>query len=622
MLCRCFLLGFLPLLLSAFAAGANDGAQGQTRVELTEYQFWRGELSAAPKALDAVTSLPWQAASLKNRQLPLTVAANWLAFQLSNDSADSRSYYLSLANSFSLSEAGLFISGHNSALQPLPFALTADHQRSGKIVLAPQEKVTLYLFLVSREQVNLPLKLTDAGLYQQTYQETTFTQGLTLGGIASLACVLLLVFIICGNSNALLLFAYTLCQLLWLSVLQGRNLAYYFPDIPIFIGAELPVLTLLSAVLLISFCRRRFELNTLEPFLSKTLGWLALGLSVYLVPAMLFPGGFNLILTLLVYSLVALLLLAIALYLRQKQQRLATLFALVAAVQFLFCLGNLFNLENYSLGVLAGNAGFYQSTAWLNAVLIILLHSRHLFNKLEDTRTLQQEAIANARASQQAQDELLALQEENQEQLEIRVQERTLELNIALQELESANRELAKKNTIDELSGLFNRRHYDQKMLAEYRRSKRNLTALSIVVIDIDHFKKVNDNFGHLAGDQCIVWVANHIKQSLKRSSDIGCRYGGEEFCLILPDTEPLGAYALAETLRLAIAEHPMVFENKEIPLTVSCGISTYQQQADVHPEQIFAAADKALYNAKNSGRNQVQQVYIDPLISPESSHE
>jgi len=292
-------------------------------------------------------------------------------------------------------------------------------------------------------------------------------------------------------------------------------------------------------------------------------------------------------------------------------------------VPLVFSLFSLVQAGDYSLGIFAGNAALYKLVAWLNAMLLVLLLCRQLHHKLEDTRSLQQEALASAKASQLAQEELLALQEESQEQLEIRVQERTLELNIALQELESANRELAKKNTIDELSGLYNRRHYDQKILAEYRRSKRNLTPLSIVVIDIDHFKKVNDNYGHLAGDQCIVWVANHIKQALKRSSDIGCRYGGEEFCLILPDTEPLGAYALAETLRLAIAERPMVFENKEIPLTVSCGITTYQQQAHVQPEQIFAAADKALYNAKDSGRNQVQQqVYIDPIISPEPSYE
>ncbi|NQZ21338.1 MAG: diguanylate cyclase [Colwellia sp.] len=195
-----------------------------------------------------------------------------------------------------------------------------------------------------------------------------------------------------------------------------------------------------------------------------------------------------------------------------------------------------------------------------------------------------------------------------QDELESKVQERTLELNIALQELEEVNKELQEKNTLDELTGLYNRRHYDQKILAEYRRSRRNLTPLSLVVIDIDHFKQVNDNYGHLAGDACLVVVATCIKQCLRRSADIGCRYGGEEFCLILPETDSEGALALAEELRESIETCHANYNGIDISLTISCGSSTYQQQKHVKPEHLFAVADQALYQAKNNGRNQVQQ--------------
>jgi diguanylate cyclase (GGDEF)-like protein len=197
---------------------------------------------------------------------------------------------------------------------------------------------------------------------------------------------------------------------------------------------------------------------------------------------------------------------------------------------------------------------------------------------------------------------------EDNDELESKVQERTLELNIALQELEDANQELQEKNTLDELTGLYNRRFYDQKILAEYRRSRRNLTPLSLVVIDIDHFKQVNDTYGHLAGDECLVAVAACIKQCLRRSADISCRYGGEEFCLILPETDSKGAIALAEELRESIETCQISYNNIVIKLTISCGISTYLQQKNVKPEHIFAVADKALYKAKNNGRNQVNQ--------------
>lgn len=219
-----------------------------------------------------------------------------------------------------------------------------------------------------------------------------------------------------------------------------------------------------------------------------------------------------------------------------------------------------------------------------------------------------EQAIRTAKDSYQI---LLDQQQESQDLLEERVQERTLELHITLQELEEANRELEQKNTLDELTGLYNRRFYDQKILAEYRRSKRNLTPLSLLIIDIDHFKAVNDNYGHLAGDNCLVWLSKHLKQSIKRGSDMAFRYGGEEFCIILPDTDEKGAMVFAEALRKNIEHQVCRHEEIEIPLTISSGIFTYVQQDGVKPEQIFTRADKALYEAKNKGRNQTQ-VYKD----------
>lgn len=203
---------------------------------------------------------------------------------------------------------------------------------------------------------------------------------------------------------------------------------------------------------------------------------------------------------------------------------------------------------------------------------------------------------------------LIEEQQDNQDLLEERVQERTLELNIALQELESVNQELERINIQDELTGLHNRRFYDQKIVAEYRRSRRNHTPLSLIVIDIDHFKAINDNHGHLAGDHCLVVLAKYVKQSLKRSTDKAFRYGGEEFCITLPDTDAEGAFIMTEALRKDISEQVINYGGIEISLTISCGISTYQQEADIGPEQIFSAADKALYQAKHNGRNQTIQ--------------
>lgn len=243
---------------------------------------------------------------------------------------------------------------------------------------------------------------------------------------------------------------------------------------------------------------------------------------------------------------------------------------------------------------------------WCLIALACYLIGRSYFLYVENEKNIQQQLLASLAASKSAQDELLTIQQESQEQLEQNVQERTLELNIALQELEEANQELRERNTKDELTGLFNRRHYDQKIVAEYRRSRRNLTPLSLIVVDIDYFKNVNDNYGHLAGDRCLKEVAKLMTSQLHRSSDIGFRYGGEEFCLILPETTHAGATSLAESLRKVIESQVISFEEHKIGLTISCGVATYEQEKNITPEKIFACADLALYQAKQAGRNRV----------------
>lgn len=287
-----------------------------------------------------------------------------------------------------------------------------------------------------------------------------------------------------------------------------------------------------------------------------------------------------------------------------SENRLLLMFLLVVMLQLGFnFLAYLFDYLHYSPQVITQ---LDMLSFWGMAIMMLNLMGRKYYYHLENEKLVQQEALNSARASDLAQQNLMLLQEDSQEQLESRVQERTLELNIALQELEEVNRELEEINTLDELSGLYNRRYYDQKILAEFRRSRRNLTPLSLILVDIDHFKTVNDTYGHLMGDKCIVEVANMIKSLLRRSADVGCRYGGEEFCLILPETDNKGALVLAQEICQSIRQHNICEEEHIIALTVSCGVTTYQQEKDVTPDIIFASADKALYSAKQAGRDQV----------------
>lgn len=242
---------------------------------------------------------------------------------------------------------------------------------------------------------------------------------------------------------------------------------------------------------------------------------------------------------------------------------------------------------------------------FISLLIFIIYYHRYCLVFFASQQTIiNEQALTFEQAKKKLEDEIQDIQYE----FDNKVQERTLELNITLQELEEVNKELAAKTTIDDLTGLFNRRYYDQKISAEYRRSYRNKTPLCLIIVDIDHFKKVNDTYGHSVGDDCLKALAKQLKKASLRSADIVCRYGGEEFCIILPETDGNGGVHFAEILRKEVEELSFSFQETAIPITISCGVSVYEQQNDnVDTEALFCAADKALYYAKQQGRNQVK---------------
>ena len=161
----------------------------------------------------------------------------------------------------------------------------------------------------------------------------------------------------------------------------------------------------------------------------------------------------------------------------------------------------------------------------------------------------------------------------------------------------------------DGLTGIANRRHFDVAMEKEWRRAKRNGTALTLLMIDIDYFKAYNDHYGHQQGDQCLIQVAAALSGMLKRPCDMMARYGGEEFAVILPETDGEQARMMAETMRLRTLElalpHAQGGGSGGL-VSVSIGIATQVADVPVAISDLIGAADRALYCAKRSGRNRI----------------
>lgn len=169
-------------------------------------------------------------------------------------------------------------------------------------------------------------------------------------------------------------------------------------------------------------------------------------------------------------------------------------------------------------------------------------------------------------------------------------------------------------SSVDELTGIANRRRFDVILSLEWRRAVRRTAPLSLALVDIDHFKSYNDNYGHIAGDDCLSAVAKALAGSLDRAGDVVARYGGEEFAVVLPDTDVSGAGEVGERLRGSIEKLNIHHSHSPVAdrVTISLGTASTVPSKDVSPQTLTEAADNMLYEAKREGRNRVRSTTLD----------
>jgi diguanylate cyclase (GGDEF)-like protein len=190
----------------------------------------------------------------------------------------------------------------------------------------------------------------------------------------------------------------------------------------------------------------------------------------------------------------------------------------------------------------------------------------------------------------------------------LRSKEETDRRLVRERELTADNRRLQRLSVVDAVTGVPNRRGFDQTLERVWRSAVRNQVNVALVMIDVDFFKPYNDRLGHLAGDQCLRRVAEALRQALKRPDDFLARYGGEEFAVILPQTDAAGAGVVAERLRTGIENLGIVHPASLIAdrLTISQGFACLLPGRGEAASVLIAMADEALYKAKGSGRNQI----------------
>jgi len=219
-------------------------------------------------------------------------------------------------------------------------------------------------------------------------------------------------------------------------------------------------------------------------------------------------------------------------------------------------------------------------------------------------------ALAYRYAALRAENETMV--REANEQLERNVSRRTAELSAALEQLAEANSRLRESNRRDVLTGMFNRRHFREVFEQMLQQAHETRQPLSLMLIDLDHFKHVNDEYGHLAGDECLRALSRMLNQCLSTESGaVVARFGGEEFVVVLPGVASPRVLDVAEKVRKHIGAEPVHYAGQQISITASIGVHTVPAGASASADEVLHHADDALYSAKNAGRNRVHAAAV-----------
>lgn len=553
----------------------------------------------------------WQPLNHDLTTLEMSDNQHWFRFTLEDLSA-AQIWLLEIDYPL-LDEVKLWFVQHNEVLSAyavgdtLAFSQrTIEHENFVFPIPNNEQTVVVYISTYTKGAMRLPLNIWQ----QKDYLESISKNNLVMGGFFGLMLAMglsnLFFFITTRSPIFLTYTGYVICIALTLSAIQGLGYRYIWPTSPWLQQHAVGIFANLTLWLSIIFCDGLLHVKAFDSKLSRLLKSVAATFILGLIVSLFVPLPVFLTAFLAILCIAELIVLAVVIWLWIKGLRIAGYYTLASAVLFSsgFALSlDALDIVNFSLPsyyLLMLGAGF-------EAVLLSLILAISHNEQRQALINTQSELLNQERQAQHAQKDLLLLQENTTEELEYKVQERTLELEIALRELSETNRELQEKNTMDALTGIRNRSYFDKKYQAEVRRSRREHTQLSVVMMDIDHFKKVNDQYGHLVGDQCIKSVAQILQKALKRPSDDVCRYGGEEFSLILPSTDLEGAQVLVENLRAEIETTSIQADGLSVNITISAGIGTAIAELNQPEDAILALADKQLYEAKNSGRNNVK---------------
>lgn len=475
---------------------------------------------------------------------------------------------------------------HMAAGDTLPFSARSIRYRHPNfwINLPQRTEVELMVRVSSRSSLQVPLALYTSTAFAELERDSQFGIGLFYGILVALLCYNLVLWLSLKDASHFWYMCHVSGFGLVMFCLNGLAFEYLWPNSPWWANQAIPLSMAISQIAMHQFCRVFLELRERQPYADRvSLAFIAFFIAMGLASFFLDYRAAVRPMTLAVFP-GALFILYLAINSIRKGYAPAKVFLLAWA----FLLLGTALYASVSFGLVQKNFLTEYGIQIGSAMEMILLSF----------------ALAYRYARLRGENERLV--QEHNEQLERHVARRTSELSTALEQLAEANQRLRESSRRDSLTGLFNRRHFRDMFEHQLSRANEHRQPLGVLLIDLDHFKRINDTYGHLAGDECLRWLGRCLHDSLVEHGALLARFGGEEFVVVIPDVQGDRLMHIAELLRQRICGDPVRFAGNNILMSASIGAFLLQPGSGISVDEALHRADDALYAAKDGGRNRV----------------
>lgn len=528
-----------------------------------------------------------------------TDAGYWVRFRLKNPTSQALTVYLKYQSRFvdhldlhQVADDGRRTVVRSGRTVPPPERPYQSREFVFPIELSSGTASTFYVYAASADTLTLPFYLMDAETLKAdrltTHSWFVFYQGL----VFAMSVFSLFMFLIVRSSVYLYYsLAIVLHHGLFFALFDGFGSLYFGLEDPWWSREAISILLCISMAVILQFGRAL--LNTAEEL--PRLDRLVRGLIVFALITAVFSTFIDYYISIRIGNPIAsatAVLMWVVGWMSYRNGHAAARYFLMAWT-FVIIGGIAYSLKSWGLAP----SNLFTEYGWqigsgIEALLLSMAIAERVRVEVQHRERSQEQA-------REAQEHALAVQRRSNEVLEERVRQRT-------EELEAANRKLEQVSITDDLTGLPNKRYLQQTLVTEVERARREQTPVAVMMLDIDHFKQINDAYGHLVGDDCLYELARLLQGEIQRSTDLVARYGGEEFCVVLPNTDASGAIEVGECVRSAVEALRFTVNGESVPITVSAGLTVERPSDSVSSEHLVQLADDALYQAKRDGRNRL----------------